>query len=173
VRLSFILALAIAGSVSATVRCAAEPDAAPRVIELTDQYGKMRRISFPATNLQIVLIADQKGSRQLEGWIAGLREYARNGADLVGIANLEKVPSFLRERIRRRFRESQRYPVLMDWTGAVCSGFRCEADAVTVFVVGRDGVVTGRFVGSATDEKLRQAYQLLGGSAEGETPLER
>ena len=130
-------------------------------IELQDQYQKLQTLSFPATNVTFLTIADRKGSEQVAGWITGVKARHAGAVDIRGLADVGGVPSFLRGRIRKRFQETILYPVMMDWSGDVCASFRYVSDQANVFIIDRNGSVAGRLSGKATEANLKAAFVAL------------
>jgi hypothetical protein len=121
----------------------------PEMITLRDQYDSPQELRFPATNITVITISDRKGSEEVEGWIALLKTRYQGGIDLRGIADVAGVPSFLQGRIRRKFQETRKYPVMMDWSGTVCALFKYKKETANLLVIGRDGTILGHFLGPA------------------------
>lgn len=134
---------------------------APVAIELQDQYAKPQRLAFPGTNVTIITIADRKGSEQVDGWIAALTPRYNGRIDIRGIADLGGAPGFVHGRICRKFRETCKYPVMMDWSGRVCAQFGCTPGLANIIVVGRDGGILSRFAGPAVEPVLGKALKAL------------
>lgn len=130
-------------------------------IELYDQYQKLQVLSFPATNVTFLTIADRKGSEQIAGWITALKAHHAGPIDIRGLADVGGVPSLLRGRIRKRFQESILYPVMMDWSGDVCAKFGYVEDQANVIIIDRNGSVAGRFSGKATEANFKDAFVAL------------
>lgn len=133
-----------------------EPVLAP--FALRDQYDISHKISFPATNVTVMTVADKKGSEQIDGWIAPLQE--RYGARIAieGIADVSKVPRLLRSMVREQFKKRCAYPVMLDWDGPASRGFNCHKDEANVFVIDRDGRITGHFTGATNEVALRALF---------------
>ena len=124
--------------------------------ELHDQYDIPHKISFPATNVTVMTVADKKGSEQIDGWIAPLKERYGGRIDIKGVADMSKVPGLLRSMVREQFKKRRTYPVMLDWDGPVARGFNYHKDEANVYVIDRDGHVTGHFMG-ATNEIVLSA----------------
>ena len=126
--------------------------------ELRDQYDIAHTISFPATNVTVITVADKKGSEQIDGWIAPLKERYGGRIDIEGVADMSRVPGFLRSMVRERFKKRRTYPVMLDWDGPVARGFNYRKDEANVFVIDRDGHVTGHFTGATNEVALRALF---------------
>ncbi len=130
-------------------------------IELHDQYDAPQKLSFPTTNITVLTIADRKGSSQVDGWIAALKLRYSGRIDLRGLADVGGVPGFLQGNIRRRFQETRRYPVMMDWSGKVCAQFGYRPGLANILVLGKDGRILGRFAGAAVETNCAAAFITL------------
>lgn len=135
--------------------------AIPQRVELIDQYEKPQVMAFPTTNVTFLTIADRKGSEQIAGWVTAVKARPEMTVDIRGLADVGGVPSFLRGRIRKRFRESILYPVMMDWSGMVCARFQYVPDRANVFIIDRNGALVGRFSGEASESNLKSAFLAL------------
>ena len=155
-----VAALLAAGSLGA-VEVPPLATNAPACIELHDQYDAPQRLSFPATNITVLTIADRKGSEQVDGWIAALNPRYGPRINLCGIADVGGAPSFLHAKIRKKFQETRQYPVMMDWTGKVCAQLSYKKDVVNLLVLGRDGAILGRFSGLANGPNVAEACAVL------------
>lgn len=133
--------------------------AAPRTevrmptLELDDQFRRPHRIQFPHAKLTVLVVADRRGSDQVEGWVRAVRDRHGETVDLLGVASLRAVPRLLRASVRRRFVSRSDYPILMDWDNRVASALDCVDDVSNVFVLDRDGRVALRIVGEATEPR--------------------
>jgi hypothetical protein len=133
----------------------------PAQIVLADQFDAEQRLDFPATNITVFVVADRRGSDQVDGWI-GLLHGSAMSMRVCGIADLRGCPGFLRSRIRRKFKETRHYPVMLDWTGSVARQFDPRPDRANVYVVGTRGNVLARFDGAATGEVTNRFAAAVG-----------
>lgn len=132
------------------------PIHAPACLELRDQYDAPQRLTFPATNLIVLTIADKKGSEQIDGWVAALKAHYTGRIELRGLADVGGVPGFLRGKVRKKFQETRTYPVMMDWSGTVCAQFGFQPGLANVLVIARDGNIHARVAGSAREPALKE-----------------
>ncbi len=136
----------------------------PISIELRDQFEVPQKLSFPTERLTILTIADRKGNDQVDDWIAALKPRYAGRVEFKGIAQVSAVPSFLQSHVRRKFQESRKYPVMMDWTGEVCSQLSVKPGVANVLIFDRAGEIVGRFEGKATERTVAAAAALIQGS---------
>lgn len=111
------------------------PNKAPARIELPDQYGTAQVLAFPAPKITVLTIADHKGAEQVDGWIALLRERYAGRINLVGVADVSGAPGFMHSRILRKFRETRKHPIMMDWSGKVCAQFGPEPHKANILIL--------------------------------------
>lgn len=137
------------------------PAKAPALLELRDQYNTPQRLAFPATHVVILAIADERGSAQVNDWLAPLtRRYAER-VRFCGLADVSNVPAVLRGTVRKRFRETRKYPVMMDWSGRARAQFGAEREVANILLLDRRGVIVERFAGRADDRALARLCDAL------------
>lgn len=139
----------------------ARPTNAPASVELRDQFDSPRKLNFPAPKVTLLAIADKKGSREATTWMTALKSRYAGRVDIRGLANVGGVPGLLRERIRRKFREVQQHPVMMDWSGKVCARFGYQPGAANILVIDRNGRIRGRFEGAPSEPAIAAACRVL------------
>ena len=141
----------------------ARTDAPAPGFDLQDQFGKLHQIAFPKARVSVLAFADRAGSEQLEGWVRPLYERYRDTIDIHGVAKLTGVPPALRGMVRAIFRRNLDYPVMMDWTGAVSTNYRCEARVANVVVLSPAGRIEYRFNGKTSPAELKQCFERIDG----------
>ncbi len=137
------------------------PTHAPSRVELHDQFDVPQRLSFPATNVTILTIADRKGAEEVDGWIAALKPLYAGRADFRGLADVAAVPKWLHARVRARFQQTRRYPVMLDWSGDVCTLFGYQPGTANLVIIDRDGSIRARICGSASPATVASARAAL------------
>lgn len=85
----------------------------------SDQFGKERRLSFPADRPVLLFIADQEGLPEVGNWPAEAKRLLGDGVSILGVARLEGVSSWLAPVVRKRIRAAHKHPVLLDWDGII------------------------------------------------------
>lgn len=127
-------------------------------IHLRDQFGAEHHIRFPRTNALILTVADHKGSKQMDTWTKPLQKRYGSEVAIEGLADLGKVPGFLRGRVEKGFRRDFPRPLLLDWSGNVAKLLQCEKDAANVFVVDASGRILAHAAGRASPEALTKVF---------------
>ena len=153
--LSLLSTLAIGVSAAPVSEPSITPTNAPSSIELHDQFDAPQTLSFPATNVTVLTIADKKGSEQIAGWIAPLKQRFGKRINIRGLADVSSVPRPLRSMVRMRFRKSQTYPVMMDWSGEAVKAFTYVPDRANVLVLDGHGQILKRAIGYASPEAVQ------------------
>jgi hypothetical protein len=142
-------------------KAAPPPTNAPSLIELNDQFDSPQKLSFPATNITLLTIADKKGSEQIAGWIAPLKHRFGRRIDIRGIADVSPVPRMLRGLVRMNFKRTFTYPVMMDWSGNVVNAFTYVPDEANVLVLDRRGRIISRLSGKANEKAVHDLFAVI------------
>jgi len=150
-----LLMLAWYASAAPLSETAVIPTHAPAVLVLHDQFDKPQTLAFPTTNITFLTIADKTGSEQLAGWIAPVKQRFGERIDIRGLADVSPAPRLLRSLVRKKFRELQTYPVMMDWTGDAVKAFTYVPDKANVLVLDGRGRILLRISGPATKSAVQ------------------
>jgi len=67
----------------------------------------------------------------------------------------------MRGRVRKKFQETRKYPVMMDWSGTNCAALGREKNVANILLLGRDGTIHARFSGAATATAVAKAAATL------------
>jgi hypothetical protein len=126
--------------------------------ELRDQYDARHEISFPAPRVMVMTVADRKGSEQIAGWMAPLKERYGGRITIAGIADLSQVPGLLRSMVKNKFKARYTYPVMLDWEGPVARGFHYQKDQANLFVIDPEGRLRGQFTGATNAIALKALF---------------
>jgi hypothetical protein len=158
--LGVALALAVASPAAdpADPKGSPAPDRAPDKLALPDQYDRPQSLAFPHTNVVVLLMADRGGSEEIDGWVTAMKS---GRVELRGLADVREVPWLFQGRVRKKFQEQRKYPVMMDWSGTACVRFGLKAGVANVLVLGRDGRIEGRWTGAAKEAAVREASQCV------------
>jgi hypothetical protein len=131
------------------------PTNAPSSIELHDQFDAPQTLSFPATNVTLLTIADKKGSEQVAGWVTPLKQRFGKRIDIRGLADVSAVPRPFRGMVRKKFQKLQTYPVMLDWSGEAVKAFTYVPDKANVLVLDGRGQILQRISGEANPKAVQ------------------
>ena len=145
--------------ISAPATAATSQRTAPIEFTLTDQDGQTRAVSYPRDKVSVFVVADQKGSSEIAGWIAPLYARYNDRIEISGIAALPGIPPMFHGLFRREFKKRLSYPVMLDWSGDVARRFGYENERAQLLVIGKDGRVALRQSGAANDRALAEVFR--------------
>lgn len=158
-----LLLVTLAASLSAAPNSGPSiiPTNAPSLIELHDQYDVPQTLSFPATNITLLTIADRKGSEQVASWITPLKQRFGKRIAIRGLADVSTVPRPFRGLVRKKFQKLQSYPVMLDWSGNTVKAFTYVPDKVNVLVLDERGQILKRISGEANPDALQELFAAI------------
>ena len=130
-------------------------------IELEDQHEKRHAISFPATAPVFLAVADRAASEPMKVWTSRCKQEFGTNVVYIGIADVRKVPGFLRGFIRGKFQKAYPHPVLMDWSGKVSERLQAHEGVPNVFVLSKSGEVLVAEHGNFSAEKMSRLKAAL------------
>ena len=141
--LSFLLTLLIVSPVFAE---AADADTVTGLVafEIKDQFDELHSAQdFEGRGL-LIIAADSAGSGFTSQWSQELAaSIAKHGLDeridVVGMANLQGVPSFVRKRVRRSFSTDPQDRTLLDWKGLFAESYGFEDRHCNMLLFGENG----------------------------------
>jgi len=137
------------------------PTHAPAMLVLHDQFDAPQTLAFPTTNITFLTIADRTGSAQLAGWIAPVKQRFGERIDIRGIADVSRVPRLLHSLVRKKFRELQTYPIMLDWTGTAVKAFTYVPDQANVLVLDGRGQIVLRASGPVTESAVQDLCAVI------------
>jgi hypothetical protein len=142
---------------------AAESTPVAREFILLDQYGKHYEITYPQEKVCVLVFADKWGCTQVEGWVRPLYDQYEETIAILGVAQLDGVPSWLRSTLVRIFKKSIKFSVMMDWTGDVCRAYEYTGRKANVVIISRQGAIQHRVKGRASQELIEECCQVIDG----------
>lgn len=155
-----MLMFAVVGAAAATPTNSV-PSRVPATIRLPDQFNALQSLQFPSTNLTLLVIADRKGSDQLEAWIAPLYKRFEKTIAIHGLADVSTVPPGLQTLVRNAFQKALSYPVMLDWSGKSVRAITYQPGKANILVIAKDGTILGRATGPVTRGRLSEVIQLI------------
>ena len=128
---------------------------------LLDQYGRRYEINYPQEKVCVLVFADKWGCTQVEGWVRPLYEHYEDTIDILGVAQLENVPGWLRSTIVRIFKNNIEFSVMMDWTGQVSRAYEYSGGKAYVVIICRQGIIRHRVKGKASEELIEKCAEVI------------
>ena len=129
--------------------------------ELPDQFGTNHAIDFPQPRPLVLIVADRKGSEQIDGWVAGLKPQCEGRLNLIGVANVGGAPDWVHGLIRKKFRNQYPYAILLDWSGKLPASLHCQQDVANVFLLDSAGRVLATERGKCDAASLQNLTHLV------------
>lgn len=122
---------------------------------LEDQWGTRWESSQLVGKPYVLVIADREAAEYALRWGTELGRRLGNELPVLGCANFEGVPFFLRWYVRARVRDRvTNAPLLLDWDGALFERLKCRVGVPTVLAVGSDRRIVYRYEGSPHPEVI-------------------
>lgn len=128
---------------------AARPAAVQRLasFHLPDQFGTNHAYTFPRTRPLLLLVGDRRGSEEIDPWIEPLKKRWKQKADIVGLADVQGAPRFLRGRITEGIRKSRSKSLLLDFDGKVTDTLPLKKKTANIFLIAPDGALLAHVAG--------------------------
>jgi hypothetical protein len=166
------LSIAVLGCVFSAVFAAAEEELVEAsfeaaqlteavAFELEDQFKEPHSVAFPSDKVTFLILADRKGSDEVEGWITALYEKYEDDIAIKGVAKLQGVPGLMQGLVRKLFKKGVDYPVMMDWDGTVCDAYGYEEKQANVFVIDKDGEIALTLVGPSEEANVAKVCEMI------------
>ena len=128
---------------------------------LTDQDGRARVVNYPQSKVSVFVVADQKGSSEIAGWITPLAQRYERNIEVAGIAALPGIPPMFQGLFRREFKKRLTFPVMLDWSGDVARSVGYESNRAQLLVVSRSGRVALTKSGPASEQALAEVVSAI------------
>lgn len=128
---------------------------------LLDQFGKSTTIKYPCAKVNVFILADREGSKQIEPWVRHLYGTFADQIEIRGIALLKGVPAALRSTVRYIFKKRVNYPVLMDWDGDVTNRFPFKPNCACVVVVNAAGEIVASEFGAISNDGIERIHTAM------------
>ncbi len=125
--------------------------------ELRDQFGTNYIVKFPRPRPTLLIIADKKGSEQIDGWVNALKSSYGERVGLIGVADVGGVPGPMQNMIRKKFRNKFTHTILLDWSNTLPLALHCVKDVANVFLLD----ATGRVLATERGECRRVSLQRI------------
>ena len=127
---------------------------------LENPSKKKITVSFPRAKPLLLTLGDQNGAKQIKGWVQPIKKEFGDALDVIGVANLEAIPSLMRGAARLMFKKTEGV-LLLDWTGKVNQQYATRKGTANILVIEPGGAIALRFKGPVNDERLERALAVI------------
>lgn len=114
---------------------------------LFDQRDRQVTLRHLEGKTVVLIASDDEGAKQNPGWKKAVEPY-RERVSVFGVADVRRVPFFLKNRFKREFRQDAA-TILLDWEGALFTSYGLEKSVSNVVVIDKNGVVRYLHAGGA------------------------
>lgn len=113
--------------------------------ELSDQFDKVSKFTFPTGKKIMLVFADRSSSKQTKDWTSQLRKDFPNRVQIVGIAVMGWVPFFIKGSVKDSF--TKKPAILMDWNSSVAEEYDYKEDTCLLVYIDEGGVIQWSYKG--------------------------
>jgi len=107
----------------------------------------------------VIVMSDRAGSDYTTKWSEPLHTKFKERIQLVAIADVSSVPSFIKGLVRSKFKEAFANSILLDWDGDVCKYYVLQPGIPNVFFLDAQGIVRLHTWGKGAREHV-EAFSL-------------
>jgi hypothetical protein len=109
----------------------------------------------------VALVAsDKEGMKQNPAWRKAIGERYGERVKMQGIADLRKVPFFLKGSYKRDFQKDPD-SIILDWKGEIFTTYGFAKDVSNIVVIDRKGIVQYMHSGAADPAVLEEAFRAI------------
>jgi hypothetical protein len=116
----------------------------------------------------LLVLADRKGSRQIDGWVRPLQAAFGDRIEIAGLADVRRVPALMRGLVRSSFKKGLDYPVMLDWDGDAVTRFDFRPNQANLFVIDPEGIIQLHVSGKSTAKRVKELETFVQGEIEEE-----
>lgn len=142
-----------AGAESSTLIGAKAPE-----FSLLDQRDKMVTPDQFIGKPVVLVASDKEGMKQNPAWRKALAE--RYGGSIIaqGVADVRKVPFFLKGSYKRDFQKDPD-SIILDWEGAIFTAYGFAENVANIVLIDREGIVRYVYSGSADKDAIERLFR--------------
>ncbi len=125
---------------------------------LDDQHNNHYDIRQDVGKVIVLLASDGDGAAQNKQWVDNIeKRYGKNIIPIIGIADVRKVPRWLRGMVKREFKKTP-VGVLLDWKGVVFTSYGLSEYVANIVLIDKKGFVRYIYSGEATPEACQGLF---------------
>ena len=131
---------------------------------LLDQRDRQIRLRDLEGKVVLLIASDDTGSKQNSEWKKATEMYAGR-ITVLGVADVRKVPFFLKKRFKLDFQKDPA-TILLDWEGMIFTSYGLAKDVANIVVIDKKGIVRYLYSGSAESSAVERLRGVLDKSLE-------
>ena len=135
-------------------------DAKAPDFSLLDQHGKAFSLKQLEGKPMLLIACDNEGKKQKGDWIKVVTEKYGQQLIVLGVADVRKVPFFLKGKYTRDFQKDPA-SILLDWDGTIFTSYGLVKDVANIIVIDKKGYVRYLYSGSAERTAVEQLFREL------------
>jgi len=108
----------------------------------------------------ILIASDDEGAKQNPAWRKTIVEKYRERILVIGVADVRKVPFFLKSKFKRDFQKDPA-TILLDWDGVIFTSYGLEKGVSNIIVIDKKGFQRYFHSGSAEQTAVERLFRVL------------
>lgn len=125
---------------------------------LKDQHDKLFNLRSLEGEVVVLIASDKDGREQNDLWGKKIKERYKDKITILGIADLRKVPFFMKGKIREDFKRDE-VSILLDWGGDVFDTYGLTKKVSNIILIDKTGYVRYTYSGDATKEAVEHLFR--------------
>jgi peroxiredoxin len=114
---------------------------------LLDQRDNQVSLNRLEGQVVVLIACDDEGTKQNPDWKKAIEQY-RNRANIFGVADVRKVPLFLKNKFKRDFQKDAS-TILLDWEGVIFTSYELAKEVANIVVIDKRGIIRYHYSGRA------------------------
>lgn len=135
------------------------------VFSLKDQFDNpVDHTTLETSGFTVIIAgATRDTGDQIQAWYESIKEESGASLNILGLANLKKVPFFIsKNSVRKSLRETcPEVRVILDWKGKAYPSFGFEKDGIFIHIYGPEGNLLSRYAGKHSPQALKEFLERL------------
>ena len=125
---------------------------------LKDQHDKAVNLRQLEGRLVVLIASDRDGRAQNDLWGRKIRERYKDKITIFGIADLRKVPFFMRGKIKEGFKKDE-VSILLDWDGRVFGAYWLAERVSNIILIDKKGYIKYIYSGYASKDAVERLFK--------------
>ena len=126
---------------------------------LRDQRDSQISLRDLKGKVVLLIASDDTGAKQNAEWKKAVEKYV-GPITVLGVADVRKVPFFLKKRFKQDFQKDPA-TILLDWEGIIFTSYGLAKDVSNIVVIDKNGIVRYLYSGSAESSAVERLRGVL------------